>query len=93
MLERTLETLEEELLLQLEEMETLSFETMTYKGVPAWEHVYTHVDAEDGRLLEHCFYFEKDELRVMITMTVREEEAELFLPLYDEFLIQIETGV
>lgn len=78
---------------ELQDYLTLSFEPLLFKDVPALEHVYTHTDPEYGSLLTQQFVFEKDELRVMIVLCIRNEEIDPFLEIYDQFLLHFETGV
>ncbi len=77
----------------LQDYQTLSFETLIYKDVPALEYVYAYTDPEYGSLLTHRFVFEKDGLRTMIVMRIRNEGIEPYLELYDQFLLHFETGV
>ena len=92
-LDQPLEAWEAEHAAELSDYQTLSFETLVYKDVPALEHVYAYTDPEYGSLLAHRFVFEKDELRVMFALRIRNEEIEPYLELYDQFLLHFETGV
>lgn len=92
-LEQPLEVWEAKYGAELQDYQTLSFETLVYKNVPALEYVCSYTDPEYGSLLTQRFIFEKDGLRVMIVLRIRNEEIESSLELYDQFLLHFETGV
>lgn len=77
-----------------ETRELQTFESIAYKGVTAWEQVYTYTDPEQGSLMAYQFFFVKDDMPTLITFLIRNDaEMEAYLTVYDAFLASFETGV